>query len=127
MMDIKTFGNAILNHSDTERMPALFVGHGNPMNAITDNPFTQTLKKTGLSLPKPKAILVVSAHWLTRGIFVSSASAPKTIHDFGGFPRELFEVQYPAPGSPYFAQQVKEEIQSLQVQFDHDMGFDHGA
>lgn len=127
MIDLKTFGNAMNEHSPSQRMPVLFIGHGNPMNALYDNPFTRSLNKLGKEMPRPKAVLVVSAHWLTRGTFVHSSPAPKTIHDFGGFPDELFKVQYNAPGSPEFAKQAKENIHSTNVQLDTDWGLDHGA
>ncbi|MFI5221929.1 MAG: 4,5-DOPA dioxygenase extradiol [Bacteroidia bacterium] len=127
MIDLKSFGNAMNENSSTSRMPVLFIGHGNPMNALYDNPFTRSLNKLGKEIPKPKAILVISAHWLTRGTFVHSSPVPKTIHDFGGFPDELFKVQYNAPGSPEFAKQTKENIHSITVQLDTEWGLDHGA
>ncbi len=109
-------------------MPVLFVGHGNPMNALWDNPFTQSLKKLGEGInntEKPKAILMVSAHWLTQGTFVQASPQPETIHDFGGFPKELFDVQYPAPGSPEFANQVAALITHAKT--TEEWGLDHGA
>ncbi|HLP32766.1 MAG TPA: 4,5-DOPA dioxygenase extradiol [Bacteroidia bacterium] len=127
MMDLNSFASAIDDGKKAQRMPALFIGHGSPMNALAQNAFTQSLTKTGNELPLPKAILVVSAHWQTNGTFVADTTKPKTIHDFGGFPRALFEVEYPAPGAPEFAKQTRELIKSVEVKFDHDMGFDHGA
>jgi len=110
-----------------EKQPALFLGHGSPMNAIEDNVFTRSLVSLGLSLPKPKAILVVSAHWLTRGTFVSTAVRPETIYDFGGFPPELSQVKYPAPGAPEEARMVANTIHSAHIEEDPSMGLDHGA
>lgn len=111
----------------TERMPVLFVGHGNPMNAIEDNRFSREMRAVGQKLPIPKAILVVSAHWETRGTFVTAQANPQTIHDFGGFPKALFEAQYPAPGSPWLAEETKKAIITAQVGLSHDWGFDHGC
>jgi 4,5-DOPA dioxygenase extradiol len=108
-------------------MPVLFVGHGNPMNAITENEYVTGFREMAKQLPRPNAILCISAHWETRGTQVTAMEFPKTIHDFGGFPRELFEVQYPAPGSPELAQQTKELITSTDVALDMRWGLDHGA
>ena len=96
----------------TEKFPILFVGHGSPMNAIEENDFTKQLKVVGNTLPKPKAILVVSAHWQTLGTFVASSKTPRTIYDFGGFPDELYRVEYPANGSPEFASLTQQTISS---------------
>lgn len=108
-------------------MPVLFVGHGSPMNAIEDNEFSRRWREMAQSIPTPKAVLIVSAHWLTRGTRVTAMEAPKTIHDFGGFPEALFKAQYPAPGSPLMAQETVNTIQSTKVELDHDWGLDHGA
>ncbi|MES2560801.1 MAG: 4,5-DOPA dioxygenase extradiol [Bacteroidota bacterium] len=126
-IDLKTFGNELLSDKNTSRMPALFIGHGSPMNAIEQNAYTQSLNKLGQSLEKPKAIMVVSAHWQTRGTYVHVSPAPKTIHDFGGFPQALFDVQYPAKGSPEFAGMVSKQITSAKVLHDDEWGLDHGA
>lgn len=107
-------------------MPVLFIGHGSPMNAIEDNEFSKTWKNIASELPKPKAILMISAHWETKGTLVTAMEKPSTIHDFGGFPQALFDVQYPAPGSVWLAEETKKTIQSTQVGFDYSWGFDHG-
>jgi 4,5-DOPA dioxygenase extradiol len=106
-------------------MPALFLAHGNPMNAIADSEFTRALGRIASELPRPDAILVVSAHWLTRGTHVLATDPPRTIHDFGGFPPELYAVQYPAPGAPAHAAMVKELLP--EVQLDYEWGLDHAS
>ena len=112
----------------TPRMPALFIGHGSPMNAIEDNEFSRGWRKMGDSLPVPSAILCVSAHWMTRGTtLVNVTKKPETIHDFGGFPRELFQQQYPAPGAPDFAEATIDLVRKSHVEADDDWGLDHGA
>ncbi|MGN2250166.1 4,5-DOPA dioxygenase extradiol [Frateuria sp. GZRe14] len=109
------------------RLPTLFLGHGNPMNALHDNPWTQAWAALGERLPRPRAVLSVSAHWYLPETAVTAMAAPRTIHDFGGFPRELFEVQYPAPGDPDLARRVAELLQPLEVRADHSWGLDHGT
>lgn len=113
--------------SDDTLMPILFIGHGSPMNGIENNAFSQQWAKTASEINPPKAIIVISAHWLTNGTFITAMDKPKTIHDFGGFPDELFAVQYPAPGDPLLAQETRQLIQSTNVGLDHDWGLDHGA
>ena len=114
--------------SASERMPVLFLGHGSPMNGIEDNEFVQEFIKQGEQLEKPNAIVVVSAHWETKGTFVTAMENPRTIHDFGGFPKELFEVQYPAPGNPELAKEISELIEPEKtVQLDEKWGLDHGS
>jgi 4,5-DOPA dioxygenase extradiol len=112
---------------NTPRMPVLFVGHGSPMNAIEENEFVQEWRNLGKSLPRPTAILVVSAHWETRGTYLTAVQKPATIHDFGGFPKALYEVQYPAPGSPELAYETKRAITKTTVGLDEKWGLDHGA
>lgn len=109
------------------KMPVLFVGHGSPMNAIEENEFTLYWKKLASEIEKPKAVLCISAHWLTRGTFVTAMNHPKTIHDFGGFPQALFDVNYPAPGNPELAEETAKLITSTSVGLDHEWGLDHGT
>ncbi|AMM50849.1 dioxygenase [Rufibacter sp. DG15C] len=108
-------------------MPVLFVGHGSPMNGIEDNEFSQRWKKLAQDIPVPKAVLVISAHWFTKGTKITAMDFPKTIHDFGGFPQELFAVQYPAPGDAAIAKGTVDLIKSTHVELDHDWGLDHGT
>lgn len=123
--------NKIKSISDTfdstAKMPVLFVGHGSPMNAIEQNEFTAGWQTAIHSLPKPNAILCISAHWETRGTFVTAMKKPQTIHDFGGFPQALFDVQYPAPGNPDLASQTKNMVTKTSVGLDEKWGLDHGA
>jgi 4,5-DOPA dioxygenase extradiol len=111
----------------SERMPVLFVGHGSPMNAIESTPFSQAWEGMGRRLPRPRAILCVSAHWETRGTSVTAMQSPSTIHDFYGFPQELFAVEYSAPGSPALAQRVSALVRSTSVSLNDDWGLDHGT
>lgn len=109
------------------RMPVLFVGHGNPMNAIERNDFHRAWQELGQTLPRPEAILCISAHWETRGVSLTASEKPETIHDFYGFPKALFDVRYPAPGSPALARRTKELLGSTDAHLDRDRGLDHGA
>jgi 4,5-DOPA dioxygenase extradiol len=111
----------------TQKMPVLFLGHGSPMNAIEENEFVKGFRNVEKTIPKPVAILCVSAHWETRGTFVTTMEQPRTIHDFGGFPKALFEVQYPAPGSPELAEEARSLITTTSVEPDYKWGLDHGA
>ena len=113
--------------SSTDKMPVLFLGHGSPMNAIEENEFVAGFRKVGKEIEKPHAILCISAHWETKGTFVTAMENPRTIHDFGGFPKELFDVQYPAPGSPELAKETKNIITKTDVGLDEKWGLDHGA
>lgn len=125
---IKTLYAEMSEFKSSGRMPVLFVGHGSPMNAIEKNPYSMEWEKLGISLPKPKAILSISAHWLSYGnTKVTAMEWPKTIHDFGGFPQELFDMQYPAPGSPEFASQTIELLKNSHVLGDQSWGLDHGT
>jgi len=108
-------------------MPLLFLGHGSPMNAIEENEFVQGFREAAKKIPRPKAILCISAHWETKGTFVTAMQNPTTIQDFGGFPKALFDVQYPAPGSPALAEETRKTIHSTKIELDNSWGLDHGA
>ena len=127
-MSLKTFGNEITSGRNLARQPVMFIGHGSPMNIIRDNAFTKSLRTIGENMERPKALLVISAHWLTRGrTAVTTNPKPKTIHDFSGFPEELYRVSYAAEGHPELAREVAENVKSLKIHEDHEMGLDHGA
>jgi 4,5-DOPA dioxygenase extradiol len=126
-MKLKGLNDIADSLENSSKMPVLFLGHGSPMNAIEENEFVRGFRKVSSGIETPKAILVVSAHWQTRGTRVTAMAHPPTIHDFGGFPRELYEVQYPAPGNPELAHEVKDLIQSNEVHLDDKWGLDHGA
>jgi len=113
--------------SNTDKMPVLFLGHGSPMNAIEENQFVTGFRNLAKTLPQPNAILCVSAHWFTNGTKVTSMKMPRTIHDFGGFPQALFDVQYPAHGSPELAAETKKILEPVHVDLDEHWGLDHGA
>ena len=112
---------------EDEKLPVLFVGHGSPMNGIEDNDFSRRWAQLGKTITKPKAVLCISAHWLTRGTHITAMQSPRTIHDFGGFPKELFAVQYPAPGNPALAAETAKMIKKTSVGLDHEWGLDHGT
>lgn len=126
-MNLHELKNITDDLAASDRMPLLFVGHGNPMNAIEENPFSTAWKELGSKLPRPRAILSVSAHWLTRGTRVLAMERPKTIHDFSGFPEELFAQQYPAPGAPEFAKETQRLSTQQHIILDDEWGFDHGT
>jgi len=110
-----------------EKMPTLFVGHGSPMNAITESEFSRAWEEAGQALPRPKAILCISAHWETEGVQATAMDSPRTIYDFYGFPRELYAVQYPAPGAPALVSLVQQTLHDAAVQPDLTWGLDHGT
>jgi 4,5-DOPA dioxygenase extradiol len=111
----------------SEILPAIFFGHGNPMNAVWENSYTEGWRQIGKQIPYPKAILAISAHWFVPETGVTVSTSPRTIHDFGGFPRELYQVQYPAPGDPELARRVQQMLKPLAVQLDNSWGLDHGT
>ncbi len=108
-------------------MPAIFFGHGNPMNALADNRYTRGWQRLGREIPRPRAVLCISAHWYRRGTALTEAANPRTIHDFGGFPPELFQVQYPAPGDPQLARAIQQRLQPFGASLDSVWGLDHGT
>ncbi len=110
-----------------EKLPILFMGHGSPMNVIEDNEFSKRWKAMGKEITKPSAVLCISAHWLTKGTHITAMNNPQTIHDFGGFPKALFDVNYPAPGNPELAKETAGLIHKTQVGLNHDWGLDHGT
>jgi 4,5-DOPA dioxygenase extradiol len=126
-MTLQALGKMTESFGSTELMPVLFLGHGSPMNAIEDNEFVQGWIQQGRTLPKPSAILCISAHWETNGTYVTAMPKPQTIHDFGGFPQALFDVQYPAPGSPELALETQKIITTTKVGLDDKWGLDHGC
>lgn len=128
MTTLKELEKFSSNLKNTSLMPTLFLGHGSPMNGIEDNEFVREFKKLGQQLDKPNAIIVVSAHWETIGTKVTAMENPPTIHDFGGFPKELYEVQYPAPGNPKLAKDISQMLHpNYEVTLDHRWGLDHGS
>lgn len=126
-MNLKDLNKITSKFGNSDKMPLLFLGHGNPMNAIEENEFVTGFRKLGTELPKPNAILCISAHWETKGTYVTAMQNPRTIHDFGGFPQALFDVQYPAPGSPELAKETQKLITKTNVELDDNWGLDHGA
>lgn len=116
-----------MNLKDSPKLPVLFIGHGSPMNGIEVNDFSRSWRALGAEIPAPKAVLCVSAHWLTRGTFVTAMESPPTIHDFGGFPQALFDVRYPAPGSPEYAREIRALVPGAGIGLDLEWGLDHGA
>lgn len=125
---ISTLETLVKSLPETDsKMPVLFIGHGSPMNGIEDNVYSQYWKKLASEIEKPKAVLCISAHWLTKGTFITAMDNPKTIHDFGGFPQALFDVQYPAPGNAALAAETAALFTTNKVEPDHEWGLDHGT
>lgn len=124
---MRNLKNLLDSFPNTEKMPALFIGHGSPMNAIEENEFVAKFREVGKNIPRPTAVLCISAHWQTSGTQVTAMSQPKTIHDFGGFPKALYEVEYPASGSPELAETTQSLIGKNAVELDYSWGFDHGS
>ena len=128
MTTLSAFRNFTNGLSEQEQlMPVLFIGHGSPMNGIEDSAFSRRWKAMADEIRTPAAVLVVSAHWFTKGTRITAMDFPRTIHDFGGFPKALFDVQYPAPGNPELASETANLLHSAHVELDHDWGLDHGA
>jgi 4,5-DOPA dioxygenase extradiol len=126
-MKCQALNKTLKSFSNTDQMPVLFLGHGSPMNAIEENEFVAGFRKVGKEITKPNAILCISAHWETKGTFVTAMENPRTIHDFGGFPQALYDVQYPAPGHPALAKETQELIQTTEIGLDDKWGLDHGS
>jgi 4,5-DOPA dioxygenase extradiol len=126
-MNLSSLNNILGPLENTPKMPVLFLGHGSPMNAIDENQFVRGFRNVSAQIQAPKAILVVSAHWETRGTQVTAMQNPRTIHDFGGFPPELYQIQYPAPGMPELAADIKSSVHSADIHLDEHWGLDHGA
>jgi len=126
-MKLQTLKKITNTLAQTEPMPILFLGHGSPMNAIEENQFVQGFRNVAKRIPKPTAILCISAHWETKGTYITAMEYPKTIHDFGGFPQDLYDVQYPAKGSPQLAQNIQNIVTTTQAKLTDSWGLDHGA
>ena len=126
-MNLKDLKNLSDHLTSTPTMPVLFLGHGSPMNAIEENEFVEGMRNVATKIPTPQLILCVSAHWETQGTKVTAMQKPPTIHDFGGFPQALFDVQYPAPGSPEWAEHIQKIVQKTNIELDYHWGLDHGA
>lgn len=125
---LNELGEIFSKKKKSKTLPALFLGHGSPMNAIEDNRFTRSLNALGEAMARPEAILVISAHWMTEGTWITHMDRPKTIHDFHGFPQQLFDVQYPAPGRPDIAEAIQKDIVDPKIHLDHEAwGLDHGT
>ena len=127
MTDLDQLQKIADTFTNTPKMPVLFLGHGSPMNAIEENQFVTGFRDLAKTLPQPNAILCISAHWFTNGTKVTAMEMPRTIHDFGGFPQALFEVQYPAKGNPELAVETAALLQPIDVELDEHWGLDHGA
>jgi len=126
-MELNDIATLLNQFRSTQKMPVLFLGHGSPMNAIEENQFVSGFRNVAKTIPKPNAILCVSAHWYTKGTKVTAMTFPPTIHDFGGFPEALYQVQYNAPGSPELAEATQKILDPTLVDLDHSWGLDHGA
>jgi 4,5-DOPA dioxygenase extradiol len=126
-MNLPKFKNLASTFSATERLPVLFVGHGSPANALEDNEFTRSWIEMGKHLPKPNAVLCISAHWFTDGSYVHGAERPTTIHDYYGFPPELYTLSYPCPGAPTIAKNIQDSVTATKILWDTDWGLDHGC
>ena len=126
-MKLNALNKITQSFASSETMPVLFVGHGNPMNAIEENEFTKGWQDAGKPIPVPNAILCISAHWETKGTFITAMDKPQTIHDFGGFPQQLFNMEYPAPGDAELAKVAKGSIKKTEIGLNYNWGLDHGC
>ena len=126
-MKLNALSSLTAKMEETAQMPLLFLGHGSPMNAIEENEFVKGFRDTGKNITTPTAIICVSAHWETAGTFITAMEQPQTIHDFGGFPKALYDVQYPAPGNPALAKETKELVKKTDIGLDQKWGLDHGC
>lgn len=126
-MRLNTLKQVTTSMNNTGKMPVLFLGHGSPMNAIEENEFVRGFRNIAKEIPRPQAILCISAHWETRGTWVTAMKNPPTIHDFGGFPEVLYNVQYPAPGAPELAHKIASLLGETNIRLDYSRGLDHGA
>lgn len=125
--DLTSFNAIAENFSSSPKMPVLFLGHGSPMNAIEENSFVNGFRNIAKEIPTPSAILCISAHWYTNGTYISTSASPRTIHDFGGFPKALYDIQYPAKGQPTLAEETRQLLTPFPVESDPIRGLDHGA
>jgi 4,5-DOPA dioxygenase extradiol len=126
-MNFNEFLNEASSGKESQTMPVIFAGHGSPMNAIENNEFSRSWSAIGKQIPKPGMILSVSAHWETRGTYVTGMEKPQTIHDFGGFPQALFDMEYPAPGNSHMAKEISDSFNGMHVGIDQSWGLDHGT
>jgi 4,5-DOPA dioxygenase extradiol len=128
-MNLNDLNNYVGPKKESAQMPVFFIGHGSPMNGIEENEFSKKWRQLGADIPRPTAILCISAHWQTHGTYITAMPKPKTIHDFGGFPKPLYDIQYPAPGNPGLASEIRNltQIHKKEINLDYEWGLDHGT